>query len=60
MAHKEESVSLEEMDQRVQRWLDNGGREELVEIGKKARAAADAVLRDAYVEPERLRRPVTI
>lgn len=52
---------LEEMQRKVAEWADSPrGKAELEETARTAKAAGQKVLDDARVEPEQLRRPMTI
>ena len=48
------------LEHKVAEWVENGGREQLVEVAKQAREAAERVREDARPDPEILRQPMTI
>lgn len=53
-------TELDVLEHRVAEWMENGGREQLAEVAKQARAAAERVREDARPDPEILRQPMTI
>lgn len=54
-------MTLAEMDRLVADWVSSPeGEKELLKIQRAARQAADQVMSDAKVDPEQLRRAVTL